>query len=223
MKDSLKEDLFLDETERKKYELFLEIKRKTNNDSKAFIQGEIKMLHIGFEYYYVENGNPTIFPQNSRFISFINEKKEINKKFFIHDQDSLSIALNEAEIKDAVLIKEKKENDGINNYNSNDSKKSNDSALSAAKLKVENILDEPIISIMQQKPIKISEIFSHDNFVKRFNIGKISELDFNVRYYEQFANDFEVDLVNINQDWFLEMNDFYKKVKYNSNIFNIRP
>ena len=224
MEGTLKENLELEDTEKIKQELFLKMKENTSNDSNTFKEGDIEMLHIDSKYYYIKDGQSTIFLENSKLISFINEEKNINKKYFIHDQDSLSIALDKTGIKYAILSKETKESEANENYNSNDSKKSSESGKSANNLDVEDILDESITSIKQQKQIKISEILSHENFIKRFNVKKIKELDFNFYYYyKNLTNDSKVDLININKDWFSDIGDFYKKVTSNSIKYIIGP
>ena len=222
MEDALKENSELEEEEEKQA-LFLKMKENKNKDSKISNEEGIKMSYFGKRYYYRKNGQITIFLENSKLISFINEEKNINKKYFIHDQDSLNIALNKAEIKYAILSKEKKENEVNENYNSNDSKKSSESGKSANHLKVEDILDKSITSIKEQKPIKISEILSHDNFIKRFDVDTFKDLDFNFYYYKNLANDSEVDTNNVNNDWVLDIDNFYNKVTSNSIKYIIGP
>ena len=64
MEGPLKENLELEDTEKIKQELFLKMKENTSNDSNTFKEGDIEMLHIDSKYYYIKDGQSTIFLEN---------------------------------------------------------------------------------------------------------------------------------------------------------------
>lgn len=161
----------------------------------------------------------TIYFTESKFISFINDEKNFNKKFFIHDQKSLNYALKEADIKEAVILTHEKKN-----YDTNNSKDSISSTKSSNSLKIGEILKENIIGIKQEKSIKVNKIFSKENFDKRYVGEKVYELDLNSKYYKDFIlNEKKIDYIRVNQNWIKEIDNFYSNISSNSELLVVGP
>ena len=105
----------IDQSEKEKYYLFLRTKNLIENSEKLEKNEEI--INLGEYYYYNRDNDSQEFYLESRFISFVNEEKNFNKKFFIHNQNSLDEALSMAMISDAIIIigENKKQNFNSNN------------------------------------------------------------------------------------------------------------
>ena len=225
--NSIEEDNTLDKniemTENEKGLLFEEIKKK---DLSGNIKPEdsIKVLDNG--YLYCKNEVFQIFYKKSKFITFSNEEIEskFNKKYFIHNQDSLNKALKEAKITEAIITNQESM---TKNYDSNDSKDSNISSESSKKLLAEDILEKSIDVIKQDKAIKLSKIFSEQNYMKRFNLSlrKVKELDFNFIKYKDILlnNNTNIDIQKVNAIWLKEINDFYNKKGTNFELIIMGP
>lgn len=216
-KDKVLEDLGydekVDENEKKKAIIFIKIKNNT-------FTGEGTTILTEGLYYHKINGIIEDFLSNSRFINFINKEKNFEKKYFIHNQNSLDYALEKANITEAIIINKEKEK---KNFDSNDSKESANSSKSANSLKIAEILNESIIAIQQEKSIKLSKIFSEDNFQKRFFSEKVSDLDYNSKYYKEINLKINIEDSNLNTNWFSEIRRFYLKIDSNSELFIIGP
>jgi len=216
----------IDEEEMKKYKLFLNIKEKSDINQKENKKEEDKenfyIYKVNDKYYYALKGEDTItYYANSRFISFINDEENFNKKFFIHDQISLDSALNKAKIKEALLISNETEK---KNFNSNDSKESINSSKSSKSLDIEDILREGIISIKQEKSIKVANILSKQNFDQRFSFKNVYEMDLNFKYYKDFySKNYPIDFDIFNKKWLGEIENFYTSNKFNSELLVIGP
>ena len=160
MNISIEEDFVLEEniekSEKEKYHIFQKIKKKAE---KGNIKPEDKILVLKDSYVYFENNISQIFWKKSRFITFLNEEgnNKFNKKYFIHNQDSLERALIEAKITEVLMTNE----EAIKkNYDSNNSGNSNSSSESSKEVKIEDILEKSIDVIKQDKFIKLYDIFS---------------------------------------------------------------
>ena len=121
-KEDLSTEEKIDENKNKKYLLFNKIKKKVDENSITPNDG----ISVVDDYYcYYENLKETdTFSKKSKFITFINEKIGFNKKFFIHNQKSLEHALEEAQIKNAIIINEEKEKKNCDSKVSKDLKDS---------------------------------------------------------------------------------------------------
>lgn len=210
---SIEEDFVLEEniekSEKEKYHIFQKIKKKAE---KGNIKPEDKILVLKDSYVYFENNISQIFWKKSRFITFLNEEgnNKFNKKYFIHNQDSLERALIEAKITEVLMTNE----EAIKkNYDSNNSGNSNSSSESSKEVKIEDILEKSIDVIKQDKFIKLYDIFSKKNFENRFVVNKVKDLDFNLKKYKDFSlnNENDIDLQKVKNTWINEINEFYKK------------
>ena len=210
---SIEEDFVLEEniekSEKEKYHIFQKIKKKAE---KGNIKPEDKILVLKDSYVYFGNNISQIFWKKSRFITFLNEEgnNKFNKKYFIHNQDSLERALIEAKITEVLMTNE----EAIKkNYDSNNSGNSNSSSESSKEVKIEDILEKSIDVIKQDKFIKLYDIFSKKNFENRFVVNKVKDLDFNLKKYKDFSlnNENDIDLQKVKNTWINEINEFYKK------------
>ena len=223
--NSIDEDNTLDKKiemkEDEKGLLFEEIKKKELTGN---IKPEDKIMVLQNCYFYFKSGIPQTFYKKSKFITFSNEevKNKFNKKYFIHNQDSLNKALKEANITDAIMTNQ----DSITkNYDSNDSKNSNISSESSKNLMIEDILEKSIDIIKQDKAIKLSKILCEQNYNQRFIINKLNELDFNFTKYKDFLlnNDSNIDFQKSNYAWLNEIYNFYKKKGTNFELIIMGP
>ena len=223
--NSIDEDNTLDKKiemkEDEKGLLFEEIKKKELTGN---IKPEDKIMVLQNCYFYFKSGIPQTFYKKSKFITFSNEevKNKFNKKYFIHNQDSLNKALKEANITDAIMTNQ----DSITkNYDSNDSKNSNISSESSKNLMIEDILEKSIDIIKQDKAIKLSKILCEQNYNQRFIINKLKELDFNFTKYKDFLlnNDSNIDFQKSNYAWLNEIYNFYKKKGTNFELIIMGP
>jgi len=205
----------IEQNEKEKYYLFLEIKKFIQNLKKPEKDEEI----INMEKYFMYNkgNNSQVFYPESRFISFVNEEQSFNKKFFIHDQSSLDEALRISNISNAIKTSG---DDMKQKYNSNNS---NSSSGSANSLNIEDIINKNIIIIKQEKSINYLKIFSKENFDKRFYFQKLADLDFNLKYYYTPIPDRRIELKNENIIWFREIEDFYNNKKLDSELLIVGP
>ena len=174
------------EKEEEKENLFNYIKKNLENNLENLEENESIFILAPYYHYRKGNEETRIFSENSRYITFINKKINFNKQYFIHDETSLRSALSESKIEIAVL---KGEKDEISNYSSNDSKKSDTSTRSVGSLDIDSILGSSINIIEQLEPLNYPKIFSAENFNKRFKVFKISDLDFNFKYFKDFLID----------------------------------
>lgn len=220
--NSIDEDNTLDKKiemkEDEKGLLFEEIKKKELTGN---IKPEDKIMVLQNCYFYFKSGIPQTFYKKSKFITFSNEevKNKFNKKYFIHNQDSLNKALKEANITDAIMTNQ----DSITkNY---DSKNSNISSESSKNLMIEDILEKSIDIIKQDKAIKLSKILCEQNYNQRFIINKLNELDFNFTKYKDFLlnNDSNIDFQKSNYAWLNEIYNFYKKKGTNFELIIMGP
>ena len=205
----------IDQSEKEKYYLFLKTKKLLEKSEKLDKDEEI--FNLGQSYIYIKDNDNQEFYLESRFISFVNEEKNFNKKFFIHNQRSLDEALSKAMTNNAIKTSLE---DMKPNYNSNNSYISSGSVKS---LKIEDIINKSIIIIKQEKPINSAKIFSKENFDKRFYFQKLSDLDFNLKYYYTPIPDRRIKLKNESNIWFKEINDFYKNKKLDSELLIVGP
>ena len=214
MLEELGYDEKVNENEKEKAIIFIKIKNKT-------LKGEGKIFFTDDCYSYKIKGKISeVFFSKSKFINFINKEKDFEKKYFIHDQNSLEYALEKANITEAIIINKEKEK---KNFDSNDSKNSANSSKSANSLKIAEILNESTIAIQQEKSIKLSKIFSKENLEKRFIYEKICELDYNSKYYKEINLKIDIEDSNLNQNWYSEIQRFYSKIDSNSELFIIGP
>ena len=168
-------------------------------------------------YYYCKDSKEAEeYLEKSRYISFINENISFKKIFFIHDQNSLNLALKEARITESIIEKGNEKR----NYDSNDS---NSSSKNAENLNAEDILEESISAIKQQKYIKISKIFSKGNFDKRFINGKVKELDFNSKYYKDLNLNNNIKINEENKKIINDIAKFYSNRGFNSELYILGP
>jgi len=194
-----------DEKEKDKYHLLEKIKGKFKDNSNLFyINDSEKIFYLKDSYYYSIDNNPfETFLENSKFISFINKEKKFDKAFFIHNQKSLADALTKAEIKEALIYNE--------TNNSNNSNDSNNSSKSANKLEVNTILNDGVSFIEQEKSVKVSKIFSQENFIKRYKNNEVSELDFAFKYYKDIPLNCKIEFEKLNSDWMSQILNLYGK------------
>ena len=221
----------IDHTEKEKYKLFIRIKSiiedKLREGKNNYMNEKEDIIYINNSYlYHLKGKEYETFLENSRFIRFINnninnidddnnqennifnnDNKIFDKKFFIHNQDSLDQALKKSKITDAILNnKENKQKD----KDQNNSRNSSNSSKSINSLNIEDILNNSIIEIKQDKPIKLSPIFSEENLKKRFLVENIYDLDFNFKRYKKFITDRVLDEKYKNYKWFEEIIKYYK-------------
>ena len=214
MLEELGYDEKVDENEKEKAIIFIKIKNKT-------LTGEGKIFFTDDLYSYKIKGKMSeLFFSKSRFINFINKEKDFEKKYFIHDQNSLDYALEKANITKAIIINKEKEK---KNFDTNDLKDSASSSKSVNSLLIEDILNESTIAIQQEKSIKLSKIFSKNNLEKRFIYEKVCELDYNSKYYKEINLKIDIEDSNLNQNWYSEIQRFYSKMGSNSELFIIGP
>ena len=144
----------IEKKEIEKEELFQYIKKEYDRE----LKNENESIIYFASYYYYSKGKEKrqSFSENSKYITFKNEEKRFDKVYFIHDQASFKFALNESEIRNAILKKNDKneEEKKMNNYNSNDSKDSKSSSESVDSLDVNEILNKDITIIEQEKSLK---------------------------------------------------------------------
>ena len=144
-KDDLKNEEKIKEIEEKKSLLFKEIQTKVDEKS---IKPDDGIIVLKDYYLYYKNLKDTdTFSKKSKYVTFMNEEIGFKRKYFIHNQKSLEHALEEAKIKNAIIIDENKE---INN--SKDSK-----------------------NIKESKDLKDSKNLNDLNFLKEQNDPNISK------------------------------------------------
>ena len=199
-------DLIIDQKEKEKEELFIIIKKKYIENS---IEKDEKIRYFSSYYFYSKkNEKKQSFSDKSKYITFKNEEKKFTKTYFIHDKNSLEIALNESEIKNAILKYDEKKN---TNYDSNTSKDSNSSSENFDNLNVDEILKNLVNTIEQEKAIKSEKIFSQINLSKRFEADCIYELDFNYKYYyKTITQNIEIEDRNEHDLWTQDIEKFYQ-------------
>ena len=205
----------IDQSEKEKYYLFLKTKKLFEKSEK--LEKDEEIYNLEQSYIYIKDNDSQEFYLKSRFISFVNEEKNFNKKFFIHNQRSLDEALSKAMTNNAIKTSLE---DMKPNYNSNNSYISSGSVKS---LKIEDIIKKSIIIFKREKPISSAKIFSKENFDKRFYFQKLSDLDFNLKYYYTPIPDRRNKIKNESNIWFKEINDFYKNKKLDSELLIVGP
>ena len=198
----------ISDEDRNLYELFLSIKKEIPNNQNDFEFLKGKVTIAGQNFAYEENEKEYYFLYNSKYLNFVNQKNEIKRTFFIHDEDSFRNALKETKIVNGVLKNIESKNEK-KNYNSNNSQSSSSSI---EPLDIENILNNSIDTIVEEDYIKSNKIFNENNFNKRFAHKYISDLDFNLnKYYTNISYQDTVNYIHTQNQWYSELNNFYKK------------
>ena len=231
----------IDKEEKDKSDFFEKIKKKINLETPGVRDDNEFLYYINPNYHYIKDGKEKKYHKNSRYIIFQNEINNFNKTYFIHDNQSLEIALEKSEIKNVILVKTKYSNaneseknnkvliddQNLNVNNSNDWKSakssksskdsknsngSNSSSQSSKSLDLEEILNSSIDLIKEEKPIKKEKIYSLTKFNKRFIISNISDLDFNFKYYyKEKFNNNKIDILKCMSKFFDEIRKIYAK------------
>ena len=197
----------LDKDSLESYQFFQEIIQKSKDENKKefkFKEGRIIMSGKDI-IYQLDNGQKKYFLDGSKIIYFTNDKEGFNRKpFFIHDQTSLDKALKITKIENGIL---KGENDNLKekeNYDSNNSGRSDGSASSVSSinsLDINEILQSSYNLIEEPKQIKVAKILNEQRFKERFNIKAVSSLDFNFKYLKEDYIDNNIDYIDTQNDW----------------------
>ena len=226
-KEEKKEKDELGEDDKKKFELFEGIKNKIKTDNIKefnFKEGKVYSLNNNITYQITGRGSLYFF-DHSKIIYFTNEKKGvINQAYFIHNYESLKNALEKTDTKDGILKTKNDKSKEKQNCDSNQSEISKNSASSDSSINsfsVEDILKSSYNLIEAPKELKIKKILTNERFIRRFELGKISDLDFNFKYIKEDYMKNEIYYFDEQDEWCkqLEESIYFNNTKSYCYIF----
>lgn len=210
MKNKSDELNLLDKEDSDKYQIFMKIKDKISKGEKEFIFENGKVNKAGDNFIYQLEEETMFFFINSKIIFFKKEKSNAPKAYFIYDETSFKNALEKEKIENGILKRAENTQKEEKNPDSDNSNKSNSSDISINSLDVEDILKSSSNIIEESKSIKITKIFSDNNFNKRFKSSKISDLDFNFKYINEDFISNNIDYLESQNNWYKQLREFYR-------------
>ena len=214
MKDNLpkNKDLkdLLDKEDLDNYNNFEYIKNEFAKGKREFMYKNGKVFISGNKFIYVLKEKKIYYSMNSKIIYFTNKKLKLKTKaYFIHDTNSFQKALKKEKIDNGVLKSEEKVTKQEKNIDSDNSNKSDSSDISVNGLKINDILNSSYNNVEEPKLIKVKKIFTNDNFNKKLNYEKISDLDFNFKYLNEDYTSNNIEYQESQNNWYKQLEEFY--------------